>query len=138
MKKLKGFIAGLLILLFIGGMAYAIESSIYTFYRLSPTTSWTSTANGASLSVLPFTQWTCQAATTSSTALTVRVAGNITGTAFATNTPIATHTCNTADLAGQNYCGFTFTTTPMLQMRMDVTTLTGSSTDKIICIGGLN
>ncbi len=135
MKKV--LISLLLVAILMVTASFAIDSSTYVFYRIG-TSSWTVVGTGTPQVVKPFNTWTCQADAVSTTALTLKVVGNLVGSNYATNTPIATTTCNADDVTYSDICIFHWTSKPVLSMRLDVTDFSGvaaSSTEKITCLG---
>lgn len=114
--------------------ASAIESTVIKFYKTG-TLGWTEPGEGEPKTVPPYSGWTCQAVTNGITALTLRVTGNIEGIDFPTSDPILEKTCDENDLSSNDICNFSFTSQPVLRMRVDVVSMTGTSVDKVICLG---
>ncbi len=158
MKKVLIFL--LMVAILVVSVSFALDSNIYTFYRqASSTMAWnvsttpgglgaTTTVSGTPVAVGAHTRYTCQADTVSTTDLSIKVLGSLyvkswaasssvtTSPTYAvpmpTSTPINEHDCDATDLANANVCIFTITSgTPVLNMRMDITKLNGTTTPQV-------
>ena len=133
--KMKKVLISLLLALLMVSASFAIDSSMYTFYQSSTTSPWTAVSTGTPQAVSPFNVWTCQAETQTTTALSLKAVGNLVGTTYATNTPLATTTCDTDDVTDYDICLVHWDSKPVLNMRIDVTAHTGTSVDRVTCLG---